>query len=224
MWLRKWGTWHPTGFGRLLLSPIPKFILGLNINCRRQLKKALGVTLQPPRQGGKDWMMTDVGEVIRALGDFGRFQGCLVLLITLTAPTVAFHVFGQLLMAELGPHYCNASWFRAVGLNLTEEERLNLTIPRKPDGTLEECLMYTPVDRDLDDVVRYGLNATEKCRDGWVFPSQQKPSLATQVWRSLVFSWCLFASGEMLQYLQGGNKEMDGEHRGWKVGKAVTCA
>lgn len=125
--------------------------------------------------------MTDVGEIIKALNDFGRFQHWLVLLITLSGPTVAFHMFGQLFMVPKEPHYCNTSWFRAIGSNLTEDAGLNVTIPKKADGTFEECFMYTPVNWELDDLIRYGLNSTEKCRDGWVYPSKREPSLVTQV-------------------------------------------
>lgn len=83
------------------------------------------------------------------------------------------------------PHYCNTSWIRAVGPNLTEEEQLNLTLPRGADGAYEQCSMYSPVDWDLGSIVAYGLNATEKCSSGWVYPSAQQPSLLTEVCKCL---------------------------------------
>nr|XP_034985723.1 solute carrier family 22 member 13-like [Zootoca vivipara] len=124
--------------------------------------------------------MTDTGEIIKALGDFGRFQWRLVVLISLATPSLAFHMFSQLFMVLEEPHHCNTSWFNALSLNLTEEERLVLTLPKKPDGTFEECLMYTPVDWSLHAIMQYGLNSTEKCRRGWVYPSNQEPSLIAQ--------------------------------------------
>ncbi|KAH0627628.1 hypothetical protein JD844_003626 [Phrynosoma platyrhinos] len=126
--------------------------------------------------------MTDVGEIIKVLNDFGRFQHRLVALLNLISFSYAFHVFGQLFMFGEEPHYCRTAWFNTTGWNLTEEDRLHLTIPRKSDGTLEECFMYTPVEWDLDAIVQYGLNATEKCQEGWVYPSKREPSLVTQVW------------------------------------------
>ncbi|XP_053266138.1 solute carrier family 22 member 13-like isoform X4 [Podarcis raffonei] len=131
--------------------------------------------------------MSDTGEIIKTLGDFGRFQWQLLVLVTLTSPSLAFHMFSQLFMVLEEPHHCNTSWFNAIGLNLTEEERLNLTLPKKPDGTFEECLMYTPVDWDLDAILQYGLNSTETCRHGWVYPSNQESSLLTQF--DLVCDW-----------------------------------
>ncbi|KAM7123866.1 LOW QUALITY PROTEIN: solute carrier family 22 member 13-like [Ciconia maguari] len=78
------------------------------------------------------------------------------------------------------PHHCDTSWIRAIGPNLTEEEQLNLTLPRDTDGAYEQCSMYSPVDWDLDSIVAYGLNSTEKCSSGWVYPSAQPPSLLTE--------------------------------------------
>uniref|UniRef100_A0A8C3XY10 Major facilitator superfamily (MFS) profile domain-containing protein n=1 Tax=Catharus ustulatus TaxID=91951 RepID=A0A8C3XY10_CATUS len=71
-------------------------------------------------------------------------------------------------------------WIRAVGPNLTEEEQLNLTLPRGADGQFEQCSMYSPVDWDLDSILAYGLNDTQKCSNGWVYPSAQPPSLLTE--------------------------------------------
>ncbi|XP_063159374.1 solute carrier family 22 member 13-like isoform X1 [Candoia aspera] len=124
--------------------------------------------------------MTDVGEIIKALNDFGRFQHWLVLMITLITPITGFHVFSQLFMVIPVSHHCNTSWLDTISLNLTGEERLNLTIPRKPDGTLEQCLMYTPVDSNLETILQSRLTSTEKCQDGWVYPSKPEPSLVTQ--------------------------------------------
>ncbi|XP_013910279.1 PREDICTED: solute carrier family 22 member 13-like [Thamnophis sirtalis] len=124
--------------------------------------------------------MTDVGEIIKALNDFGRFQHWLVLMITIVSPFGGFHMFSQLFMVIPVPHHCNTNWLDAIHLNLTEEAKLNLTIPRNPDGTLEPCLMYTPMETNPETILQSGLNSTEKCQDGWVFSSKPKPSLITQ--------------------------------------------
>uniref|UniRef100_A0A8C3M9E2 Uncharacterized protein n=1 Tax=Geospiza parvula TaxID=87175 RepID=A0A8C3M9E2_GEOPR len=118
---------------------------------------------------------------LSAVGDFGRFQKCLVLLSVIPCLSVAFHQFCQLFMVVEVPHHCDTSWIRAVGPNLTQEEQLNLTLPRGPDGHFEQCSMFSPVDWDLDSILAYGLNHTEKCSSGWVYPSEQPPSLLTEV-------------------------------------------
>ncbi|XP_074842427.1 solute carrier family 22 member 13-like isoform X2 [Carettochelys insculpta] len=78
------------------------------------------------------------------------------------------------------PHHCDTNWIREIGPNMTKEEQLNLTIPRSPPGSYEECQMYTPVEKDIDSILKYGLNATEKCRKGWVYPAEQEQTLVTQ--------------------------------------------
>uniref|UniRef100_A0A8D2N7Z4 Solute carrier family 22 member 13 n=1 Tax=Zonotrichia albicollis TaxID=44394 RepID=A0A8D2N7Z4_ZONAL len=124
--------------------------------------------------------MSGVGEILKAVGDFGRFQKCLVLLSVIPCLSVAFHQFCQLFMVVEVPHRCDTSWILAVGPNLTEEEQLNLTLPRGPNGHFEQCSMFSPVDWDLDSILAYGLNHTEKCSSGWVYPSEQPPSLLTE--------------------------------------------
>uniref|UniRef100_A0A7M4FSY6 Solute carrier family 22 member 13 n=1 Tax=Crocodylus porosus TaxID=8502 RepID=A0A7M4FSY6_CROPO len=113
-------------------------------------------------------------EVLKAAGDCGRFQIWLVVLISLACPSLSFHLFSQIFMVQRVPHHCDTSWILEINPNLTKEEQLNLTIPRNTQGSYEECYMYTPVDWDLDSIRRYGLNSTEKCRDGWVYVSSEE--------------------------------------------------
>ncbi|NWU64764.1 S22AD protein, partial [Pterocles burchelli] len=88
--------------------------------------------------------MSGVGEILKAVGDFGLFQKRLVLLTLLPCLSVAFHQFCQLFMVPNVPHYCDTSWILAIGPNLTEEEQLNLTLPRDADGEYVRCSMYSP--------------------------------------------------------------------------------
>ncbi|NXP10440.1 S22AD protein, partial [Thinocorus orbignyianus] len=124
--------------------------------------------------------MSGVGEILKAIGDFGLFQKRLVLLTLIPSLSVAFHQFCQLFMVPHVPHHCDTSWILAVGPNLTEEEQLNLTLPRGAEGDYEQCSMYSPVDWDLDSIMAYGLNTTQKCISGWVYPSAPPPSLLTE--------------------------------------------
>ncbi|NXX01628.1 S22AD protein, partial [Larus smithsonianus] len=124
--------------------------------------------------------MTEFGDFISAVGKFGLYQKLLVLFLSLPLLLNPFQMIGQVFMVVDVPHHCNTSWIRAVGPNLTEEEQLNLTLPRDADGAYEQCSMYSPVDWDLDSIVAYGLNATEKCNNGWVYPATQPPSLLTE--------------------------------------------
>ncbi|XP_056341146.1 solute carrier family 22 member 13-like isoform X1 [Oenanthe melanoleuca] len=124
--------------------------------------------------------MAEFGDLLRVLGQCGRYQKLLVLLVSLPLLLNPFQMVGQVFMVVEVPHHCDTSWIRAVGPNLTEEEQLNLTLPRGADGQLEQCSMYSPVDWDLDSILAYGLNDTQKCSNGWVYPSGQPPSLLTE--------------------------------------------
>uniref|UniRef100_A0A8C8BKS0 Major facilitator superfamily (MFS) profile domain-containing protein n=1 Tax=Otus sunia TaxID=257818 RepID=A0A8C8BKS0_9STRI len=124
--------------------------------------------------------MVEFGDFISALGEFGLYQKLLVLFLSLPLLLNPFQMIGQVFMVVDVPHHCDTSWILAIGPNLTEEEQLNLTLPRDADGAYEQCYMYSKVDWDLDSIMAYGLNATEKCSDGWVYPSAQPPSLLTE--------------------------------------------
>ncbi|XP_058687860.1 solute carrier family 22 member 13-like isoform X2 [Poecile atricapillus] len=124
--------------------------------------------------------MAEFGDLLCALGECGLYQKLLTLLLSLPLLLNPFQMVGQVFMVVNVPHHCDTSWIRAVGPNLTEEEQLNLTLPRGTDGEFEQCSMYSPVDWDLHSIVAYGLNDTEKCINGWVYPSDQPPSLLTE--------------------------------------------
>ncbi|XP_064018989.1 solute carrier family 22 member 13-like [Pogoniulus pusillus] len=124
--------------------------------------------------------MAEFGELMNVLGEFGPYQKLVVLFTSLPQFLLPFQMIGQEFMVLDVPHHCDTSWIRAVGPNLTEEEQLNLTLPRDAAGAYEQCSMYSPVDWDLDSIRTYGLNATEKCRSGWVYPPGQPPSLLTE--------------------------------------------
>ncbi|CAI5789141.1 solute carrier family 22 member 13-like [Podarcis lilfordi] len=124
--------------------------------------------------------MIRFGDILKVIGEFGRFQKWLVVLNCIPNFLIPFHVFGQVFIVMDVPHYCNTNWILNITQNLTQEQQLNLTILRKPDGSFEECSMFTPVEGDIDSIIKDGQNSTEACRDGWVYPTDPKPSLLTE--------------------------------------------
>ncbi|XP_078521381.1 solute carrier family 22 member 13-like isoform X2 [Lissotriton helveticus] len=125
--------------------------------------------------------MADFADILKAAGDFGRFQIGLVVILAIPSLLNAFHLFGQVFMGISVPHHCNTDWILAINPNLTTEQQLNLTIPRDARGSFEECSMYTPVDWDTDSILKYGLNDTQRCHHGWVYDTREhKSTLITE--------------------------------------------
>ncbi|XP_017702915.1 PREDICTED: solute carrier family 22 member 14 isoform X5 [Rhinopithecus bieti] len=118
--------------------------------------------------------------LLDAVGEFGTFQQRLVALTFIPSIMSAFFMFADYFVFTAQKPYCNTSWILAVGPNLSEAEQLNLTIPRAPNGSFLMCLMYLPVPWNLDSIIHFGLNDTDKCRDGWIYPDAKKRSLINE--------------------------------------------
>ncbi|XP_036886435.1 solute carrier family 22 member 14 [Sturnira hondurensis] len=118
--------------------------------------------------------------IMDALGEFGTFQQRLVALTFLPNVLAAFFMFADVFTFTAQKPYCNTSWILAVGPNLSEAEQLNLTLPRDTSGRFMTCLMYTPVTRDLDSIIQFGLNYTESCYHGWIYPQSRTRSMINE--------------------------------------------
>ncbi|XP_069898508.1 solute carrier family 22 member 14 isoform X1 [Dipodomys merriami] len=118
--------------------------------------------------------------VLDAVGEFGCFQRRLTAFTFLPSMLTAFFMFiDRFSLVDQLP-YCNTSWILAVGPHLTVAQQLNLTLPRAPNGSFQRCLMYVPVPLDLDAIIRFGLNHTDICQDGWIYPDSKMRSLVNE--------------------------------------------
>ncbi|XP_034340194.1 solute carrier family 22 member 14 isoform X1 [Arvicanthis niloticus] len=118
--------------------------------------------------------------VLGAIGEFGPFQWRLVALTFIPSILSTFFMFSHHFLLTAQKPYCNTSWILEVGPNLTEDEQLNLTLPRAPNGSFLTCLMYIPVPWDLDSIIHFGLNYTETCKFGWIYPFAHTRSLINE--------------------------------------------
>nr|XP_045758119.1 solute carrier family 22 member 14 [Mirounga angustirostris] len=118
--------------------------------------------------------------ILDVVGEFGTFQQRLVALTFIPNILLAFFMFADIFMFTAQKPYCNTSWILAVDPNLSEAQQLNLTLPREPNGSFQTCLMYLPVAWDLESIIQFGLNYTESCQDGWIYPETKKRSLVNE--------------------------------------------
>lgn len=110
--------------------------------------------------------MSNFGQILKEIGEFGSFQKRLVAVLCIPSIFVAFDVMGQVFTGMNFPHHCNTDWILNQGPNLTDERQRNLTIPVNADGKYKSCEMFTPVDLDLEIIEAYGINTTTGCING----------------------------------------------------------
>ncbi|XP_054204420.1 solute carrier family 22 member 14 isoform X5 [Homo sapiens] len=118
--------------------------------------------------------------LLDAVGEFGTFQQRLVALTFIPSIMSAFFMFADHFVFTAQKPYCNTSWILAVGPHLSKAEQLNLTIPQAPNGSFLTCFMYLPVPWNLDSIIQFGLNDTDTCQDGWIYPDAKKRSLINE--------------------------------------------
>ncbi|XP_050996291.1 solute carrier family 22 member 14 [Acomys russatus] len=121
-----------------------------------------------------------LASILDAIGEFGTFQWRLVALTFIPSMLSTYFMLSDFFMVTAQRPYCNTSWILAVGPNLSEAEQLNLTLPRASNGSFLTCLMYIPVPWDLDSIINFGLNYTETCKYGWIYPYAEKRSLINE--------------------------------------------
>ncbi|XP_068940675.1 solute carrier family 22 member 13-like [Petaurus breviceps papuanus] len=119
--------------------------------------------------------------ILQEAGEFGTFQRRLVAFTFIPNILSAFFMFDGLFMLKTQPHHCSTSWLLAIQPNLTMTELLNPTLPRKADGSFEECRMYSLVQWNFDSIVKYGLNDTKDCQNGWIYLPHREWPLITEV-------------------------------------------
>ncbi|XP_044266487.1 carcinine transporter [Tribolium madens] len=118
----------------------------------------------------------DLDDLLPQVGEFGRYQKLLLCLICLPACLpCGFCAFNQLFMTETPDHWCKTPQV----LNLTQEERRNLFIP-KDNNSFSKCLRYTinwtHISDNFDNI---SSRPTEECTEGWQFDEAAYSSIVT---------------------------------------------
>ncbi|XP_036189071.1 solute carrier family 22 member 13 [Myotis myotis] len=126
--------------------------------------------------------MAQFSEVLAEIGDFGRFQVQLLLLLSVPNFLTAFYMFGQVFMALEEPHHCSVAWVKNLTLNLSAAEQLNLSVPLDAAGNPEPCRMFRPPPdgASLEDILSHRFNETQPCEAGWEYPEDRPLSLKNE--------------------------------------------
>uniref|UniRef100_UPI0037E765BF solute carrier family 22 member 7-like n=1 Tax=Semicossyphus pulcher TaxID=241346 RepID=UPI0037E765BF len=114
---------------------------------------------------------------------FGKFQLRTILLMVIPRVTLPFHFLLNNFIAAIPSHHCDISSLDDGGVfkNLSQAERLIVSIPVQEDGTHSSCQMFAEPQYPL---LLNSSNITElptvPCQNGWVYDNSTfKSTLAT---------------------------------------------
>nr|XP_004662050.1 solute carrier family 22 member 13 [Jaculus jaculus] len=126
--------------------------------------------------------MTQFAEVLAEIGNFGRFQVLLMVLMGIPNFLSAFFIFSQLFMVLEEAHHCSVPWVRNQTWNLSATQQLALSVPNDTTGRPESCLMFRPPPEgaSLEDILSHRFNETQPCQTGWEYPESRPLSLVNE--------------------------------------------
>ncbi|XP_032265072.1 solute carrier family 22 member 13 [Phoca vitulina] len=126
--------------------------------------------------------MAQFAQVLAEIGDFGRFQVQLLILLSIPNFLCAYYMFAQVFMIQDEAHHCSVAWVKNHTLNLSAAEQLTLSVPLDAAGKPESCLMFRPPPdgASLEDILSHRFNGTQPCEAGWEYPEDRPLSLKNE--------------------------------------------
>nr|XP_012311077.1 solute carrier family 22 member 13 [Aotus nancymaae] len=126
--------------------------------------------------------MAQFVQVLAEIGDFGRFQIWLLILLCIPNFLSSFYFFAHVFMVLDEPHHCAVAWVKNYTFNLSAAEQLALSVPLDAAGSPDSCLMFRPppANASLQDILSHRFNATQPCDLGWEYPEDRLPSLKNE--------------------------------------------
>ncbi|XP_052045221.1 solute carrier family 22 member 13 [Apodemus sylvaticus] len=126
--------------------------------------------------------MAQFAQVMAEVGDFGRFQVRVTILMGIPNFLSAFFIFSQVFMVLDEAHHCSVSWVKNHTFNLSAAEQLAVSIPNDTAGRPESCLMFQPPPEgaSLEDILSHRFNETQACDAGWDYPENRPQSLKNE--------------------------------------------
>ncbi|KAM3623180.1 uncharacterized protein V6R79_008064 [Siganus canaliculatus] len=123
--------------------------------------------------------------VLADINGFGRFQIMIVVISFIGRFTLPCHFMLNNFIAAVPSHHCDISSLDDGGefKNLSQSERLTVSIPNQEDGTLNSCQMYeTPQYHLLLNSSNISALVTVPCKTGWVYDNSTFKSTLTSEW------------------------------------------
>ncbi|XP_004708741.1 solute carrier family 22 member 13 [Echinops telfairi] len=126
--------------------------------------------------------MAQFAQILAEIGDLGRFQIQLLVLLSIPNFLSAFYMFAQVFMVLDEAHHCSVDWVKNPPFNLSAPLPLNLSVPLDAAGNPESCLMFRPppANASLGDILSHRFNETQPCASGWDYPEGRPPSLLNE--------------------------------------------
>lgn len=122
--------------------------------------------------------------LLAEVGGFGKFQISLILIMVIPRVTLPFHFLLINFIAAIPSHHCDISSLDADGIfgNLTQKERLTVSIPAHEDGTPASCHMFShPQFHLLSNASSITDLPVVECQNGWEYDNSTfKSTLSTE--------------------------------------------
>ncbi|CAB1312841.1 unnamed protein product, partial [Coregonus sp. 'balchen'] len=117
------------------------------------------------------------------INGFGRFQMMIIIISFIARFTLPCHFMLGNFIAAVPSHHCDLSALDDEGVfgNLTQEQRLTVSIPVQEDGTPSSCKMFPESQFHLLSNSNDSDLATVPCQNGWLYDNSTfKSTLATE--------------------------------------------
>lgn len=123
--------------------------------------------------------------VLAEVNGFGKFQIRTIILLVIPRMTLPFHFLLNNFIAFVPAHHCNISHLDDGDIfrNLSQEEKLIVSVPVQPDGSPSSCQMFAEPQYHLLFNATNNTDAPKvPCQNGWTYDNTTfKSTLATEV-------------------------------------------
>ncbi|KAE8281020.1 Solute carrier family 22 member 7 Organic anion transporter 2 [Larimichthys crocea] len=123
--------------------------------------------------------------ILEEIDGFGPFQIALIILLCTPRIVLPCHFLLNNFIAALPPHRCDISALHDGGLfgNLTQEQRLTVSVPLRENGEPKSCEMFAePQFQLLDNDSNAADLPTVQCQNGWVYDNSSFTSTLATEW------------------------------------------